>query len=336
MPLRLLLFVMLPITGFGIVLRREVTELLFGYGRFDATAIDLTAATLFTFMFGLAAHALIAVLARAFYAHQDTRTPVAAGIVSVVVNTTLSVILSGPLGLPGIGLAIAIGAWIEMSILLVLLRRRLPALSLRPVFLVAFRSLFATILRLGGGIRAARRPRARRRQPAGHVLAARPFPDRRRCRRRRLRGPRRDVAHPGADVYRRGHGRPAPTPAPSVSQPPTRLDPDDPTAWDAFVSAADPGSYLQLSPWAQVKAVNGWSAVRLASDAGRIGAQVLVRRPRPLPWAFAYSPRGPVAHAWSPDAIAEFAAVLRAALPERAGRVSHIRIDPEIETRRTP
>ena len=143
---RLLLFVMLPITGIGIVLRREVTELLFGYGKFDAAAIDLTAATLFTFMFGLAAHALIAVLARAFYARQDTRTPVAAGIIAVVVNTTLSVALAGRLGLPGIGLAIAIGAWLEMAILLMLLRRRLPELSLGPMFLVAIRSLLATVL----------------------------------------------------------------------------------------------------------------------------------------------------------------------------------------------
>jgi peptidoglycan pentaglycine glycine transferase (the first glycine) len=115
-----------------------------------------------------------------------------------------------------------------------------------------------------------------------------------------------------------------------VSPSTTRLDPDDPTAWDAFVSGADPGSYLQLTPWAQVKAVNGWSAVRLAAD-GPIGAQVLVRRPRPLPWAFAYAPRGPVGSDWSPGSLAAFADTLRNALPERAGRVSHVRIDPEIE-----
>jgi peptidoglycan pentaglycine glycine transferase (the first glycine) len=115
-----------------------------------------------------------------------------------------------------------------------------------------------------------------------------------------------------------------------VSQPPTRFDPDDPTAWDAFVSGADPGSYLQLSPWAQVKAVNGWSAVRLAADVS-IGAQVLVRRPRPLPWGFAYAPRGPVATDWSPDSLAALADTIRRELPERAGRVSHVRIDPEIE-----
>jgi putative peptidoglycan lipid II flippase len=143
---RLLLFVMLPITGIGIVLRREVTELLFGYGKFDAAAIDLTSATLFTFMFGLAGHALIAVLARAFYARQDTRTPVTAGIIAVLVNTTLSLVLVGRLGLPGIGLAIAIGAWLEMTILLVLLARRVPELSIRPIFLVAIRAMLATIV----------------------------------------------------------------------------------------------------------------------------------------------------------------------------------------------
>ncbi len=76
----------------------------------------------------------------------------------------------------------------------------------------------------------------------------------------------------------------------------------DPDGWDAFVEACDPGSYLQLSGWAAVKAVNGWAAHRLmtppasAATAGDgIAAQVLVRRPRPLPWAFAYAPRGPVA-----------------------------------------
>jgi peptidoglycan pentaglycine glycine transferase (the first glycine) len=121
-----------------------------------------------------------------------------------------------------------------------------------------------------------------------------------------------------------------------VSQPPTGLDPDDPTAWDAFVSEAEPGSYLQLSPWSLVKAVNGWSVVRLAADRAtggriRIGAQVLVRRPRPMPWGFAYAPRGPVATDWSAESLAAFADTLRTRLPALAGRVSHVRIDPEIE-----
>jgi lipid II:glycine glycyltransferase (peptidoglycan interpeptide bridge formation enzyme) len=104
----------------------------------------------------------------------------------------------------------------------------------------------------------------------------------------------------------------------------------DPDVWDALVESSDPGSYLQLHAWAEVKAVNGWVAQRiLATD--RVGAQVLVRRPRPIPWGFAYAPRGPLGGDWSPDEVAAFTEAVRRALPDAAGRVSHLRIDPEIE-----
>ncbi len=104
----------------------------------------------------------------------------------------------------------------------------------------------------------------------------------------------------------------------------------DPRTWDALVESADPGSYLQLSGWAQVKAVNGWTAQRiLAGD--RVGAQILVRRPAPLPWGFAYAPRGPVAADWTAEEIEAFTDAIRTDLRPAAGRVSHLRIDPEIE-----
>jgi len=107
----------------------------------------------------------------------------------------------------------------------------------------------------------------------------------------------------------------------------------DPEAWDEFVEASHPGSYLQLSAWAGVKAVNGWSAHRIVADSGTgtVGAQILVRRPRPMPWAFAYAPRGPVAGRWTASAIAAFSNAVRDALPLAAGRISHLRVDPEIE-----
>jgi lipid II:glycine glycyltransferase (peptidoglycan interpeptide bridge formation enzyme) len=106
----------------------------------------------------------------------------------------------------------------------------------------------------------------------------------------------------------------------------------DPAAWDAFVEGTEHGSYLQLEGWARVKAVNGWAARRIVAGApgSRIGMQLLLRRPRPLPWAFGYAPRGPVAEAWTPDALRELTEALRAARGD-LGRVSHLRIDPEVE-----
>jgi lipid II:glycine glycyltransferase (peptidoglycan interpeptide bridge formation enzyme) len=115
-----------------------------------------------------------------------------------------------------------------------------------------------------------------------------------------------------------------------VTGPDPRATPptDDPT-WDQFVAAGRPGSYLQLSGWARVKAVNGWTSTRIGS--AEIAAQILVRRPRPLPWAFAYAPRGPVTADWTPAAVEAFTAAVRRDLRDRVGRVSHLRIDPEIE-----
>jgi putative peptidoglycan lipid II flippase len=150
--IRLLLFVMLPITGIAMVLRHEVVELLFGSGKFGEDAVELTAATLFTFLIGLAAHALIAVLARAFYARQDTRTPVGAAILAVVVNSTLAGIFAAPLGLPGLGLAIAIAAWLETFVLFVLLKRGLPQLAIRPIVVLGMQSL---VVAIGGSLAAA-------------------------------------------------------------------------------------------------------------------------------------------------------------------------------------
>jgi lipid II:glycine glycyltransferase (peptidoglycan interpeptide bridge formation enzyme) len=103
--------------------------------------------------------------------------------------------------------------------------------------------------------------------------------------------------------------------------------------WDRFVEASDPGSYLQTSRWAAVKAVNGWSRHTIDHGEGRdrIGAQVLVRRPRPMPWGFAYAPRGPVAADWTAEMVGPFTGSLRRHFAEQAGRISHVRIDPEIE-----
>ncbi len=129
--LRILAFVMLPITALGMVLRVQVVDLLLGYGAFTRAAVQLTADTLLLFLLGLTAHSVIAVLTRAFYARQDTRTPMVAAVLAVAINTILAVALVGSLGLPAIGLAIAAAAWTEALLLLLVLRRREgPALDL--------------------------------------------------------------------------------------------------------------------------------------------------------------------------------------------------------------
>jgi putative peptidoglycan lipid II flippase len=124
--IRLILFVMLPLTGLSIIARGEVVRLLFGYGRMDELSIERTATTLLWLLLALTSESMIAILARAFYAGRDTRTPVLAAIVAVALNVSLSILLAGPFGLAGIGLAITIGSWAEASVLVIILASRRP------------------------------------------------------------------------------------------------------------------------------------------------------------------------------------------------------------------
>jgi putative peptidoglycan lipid II flippase len=144
--LRLLAFVMVPITCIGFVVAGDVTRLLFDYGATDEPLLDATSAALQAFLLGLTAHSLIAVLARAFYARQDTLTPVLAALVAVAVDIAAAVALVGPFGVVGLAAAIAIGAWVETLILAVVLRRRVPGLELGSVVRVMLVSSVLALL----------------------------------------------------------------------------------------------------------------------------------------------------------------------------------------------
>jgi putative peptidoglycan lipid II flippase len=143
--LRLMLFVMLPATALGIVLRRQIITLLFDYGRFDAYAVDLTSDALFYFLLALASEGLIIILARAFYAGRDTLTPVIAAIVAVAVNVAFGLATVWTLGLPGLALGLALGSWVETAILTVILWRRVSGFHISELVDAGVRSGIAAL-----------------------------------------------------------------------------------------------------------------------------------------------------------------------------------------------
>jgi putative peptidoglycan lipid II flippase len=119
---------MIAIAALGIVVSGDLVRLLFGVADMDESVLAATAAALGVFLLGLTAHSLITVLARSFYALKDTATPVAAALVAVAANIIIANLLIGPLGLNGLAAAIAISAWLEALVLVILLLRRVPAI----------------------------------------------------------------------------------------------------------------------------------------------------------------------------------------------------------------
>ena len=128
--LGMLAYVMLAISALGIPLAGDVTRVTYGLSGLHADAMGWIGSSLAVFMVGLTAHSMIAILARAFYAMQDTTTPLISAVAAVIVNVAVGVLLIGPFGLAGLAASIAIGAWLEVAWLVVMLLRRTPGLGL--------------------------------------------------------------------------------------------------------------------------------------------------------------------------------------------------------------
>ena len=144
--LRVLFFIAAPLTAVMIVLREPLASVFFEYGLFSAESAQRTASALAWFAIGVPAHVMVHVLTRAFYAMQDTRTPVAWAVVAVVANIILMLLLVEPMGVEGLALAISISATLEVVGLMVALRQRLGNLDGRVLLLSFSRSLVATVV----------------------------------------------------------------------------------------------------------------------------------------------------------------------------------------------
>ncbi|MEX0710198.1 MAG: murein biosynthesis integral membrane protein MurJ [Chloroflexota bacterium] len=152
--LRVLIFLAAPLTAVMIVLAGPIAAAFFQYGLFSPEASERTARALVFFGIGLGGHIVVHVLTRAFYAMQDTRTPVLWAIVAVAINVALMVVLVGPMGVEGLALALSISAVLEVFGLIWALRQRIGSIEeadvLRSVSRSAAAALVAGGAMLGG------------------------------------------------------------------------------------------------------------------------------------------------------------------------------------------
>lgn len=119
------LFLVLPLAMLLIALRAQVVRVLFGAGMFDWDDTVVTFQILGILALSVFAQALIPLLARAFYAMHDTRTPVAVGVVSILVNVAVTVALLPRLDAYAIAWGFTAGAVVNFVALFVLLERAL-------------------------------------------------------------------------------------------------------------------------------------------------------------------------------------------------------------------
>jgi putative peptidoglycan lipid II flippase len=95
-----------------------IMRAMFARGAFSKGDAAAAGATLAAYAVGLIPFVLIRSAVAAFYARKDTATPVKAALIGVAVNVALKIALVGSLAQVGLAFATAVGAWINLLLVI--------------------------------------------------------------------------------------------------------------------------------------------------------------------------------------------------------------------------
>ncbi len=144
--IEIIALVTVPVTFFSLAEGERVVRFLFQARSFDETSVRLTTTAFLYHIPGLFFIALNRILAPAFYAQSDSKSPTLAGLVSFGVNMALAAFLVGPMKGGGVALALTFASAVNTVLLLAFLAkneriavgRALKASSLYALKLAAF------------------------------------------------------------------------------------------------------------------------------------------------------------------------------------------------------
>lgn len=147
--LRGMLLFAIPASLGLIFLANPIVQMLYQRNQFTLLDVEMTAWALSWYAAGMVGHAVLEVLTRAFYARQDTKTPVVVGVGAMALNIALNFVFSAwfsQLGLmPHGGLALANSAAtaLEAALLFWLMRRQLGGMDSRHILTGVAQCAFA-------------------------------------------------------------------------------------------------------------------------------------------------------------------------------------------------
>ncbi|MGN6516365.1 MAG: murein biosynthesis integral membrane protein MurJ [Rhizomicrobium sp.] len=146
------LLLTLPFAAVFLVIPDTIMRAIFAHGAFDKSAAALSAIALAAYGVGLPAFALSRIVQATFYARHDTATPARVTIAALICNIALKVIFvwGFGLGIAGVALGTALGAWINVGVLTWIGRRR-TLLALDDAFHRALFPVLIAAIAAGGG-----------------------------------------------------------------------------------------------------------------------------------------------------------------------------------------
>src|SRR5262249_29916387 len=132
--IRLVFLLTIPSAVGLIVLGKPIIAMIYERGKFQGNDTQHTAAALAFYAVGLAGYSAIKVLAPAFYALNDARTPMKISLLSIVVNFVMNWSLVGVMHERGLALSTSVVALLNFALLYIILRRRINGIEGRKTF----------------------------------------------------------------------------------------------------------------------------------------------------------------------------------------------------------
>ena len=144
-------FLIIPVATVLIILRTPIVRLVYGTDIFGWEATVQTGYVISAFAVGVFFQAAAAILARSFYALQDTKTPVLVSITSIILIILCDFLLIRILrvGVWGLAAAFSVGSFFQATTLLYLMGRRLGRMNFLKNILPIAKS---TLAALGSGV----------------------------------------------------------------------------------------------------------------------------------------------------------------------------------------
>lgn len=140
---RRILFFIIPLSIFILLLRAQLVRVILGAGEFNWEDTVLTLETLGFLTISLFAQCLIPLLARAFYAIHNTKTPFYVALISEAINIILVIILIEKYQVAGLAIAFSVASIVNMSLLFSILRKKIGYLDEKNIFNSGIKILLA-------------------------------------------------------------------------------------------------------------------------------------------------------------------------------------------------
>ena len=136
-----IIYLVVPVAVLMVVLKLPITRVVFNFPNWTDTLV--VAQVLLIFAPALIAQSAIHLWIRAFYALQDTVSPLKASAFGVVSSVVVSIATLSTLGMRGIALGMVVGGFVTLSLLIYYMWRKIGGFTWKGMFIPIIRIMFA-------------------------------------------------------------------------------------------------------------------------------------------------------------------------------------------------